>query len=594
MRVKLSGGRNPNMIQFYTIILLLTVTFINKPIMINSNEELLKLFLDYDEYNLREFPEGATYEGDHRYDDKSSDNSEASVFAHRDSLRNFLNKLKNISYSKLTEDNKLNYDLFKSELEKNLEGEKFNYHYMPLGQQHGIHIYFPQIVDIQPLNTYDEYQKYFKRLRAFEKQVKDVIDNIKKGIEKGNVPPDFIIEQTLPQMENVMNVTAENSVFYSPINKKNNLSDEEKGKVISELKTIINDVINPSYKKLYDFVKNEYLPKTRKDAGIWTLPDGKERYEYAINRNTTLKLTANEIHEIGLKEVARIREEMEKVKEQTGFKGTLEEFNNFIKTDKQFYYTDKKDLIEGYRAILSKMDSKLPDLFSILPTAKYDLKEMEEYRAKSAPQAYYYSAPLDNSRPGYFYVNTYNLPSRPKYTMTALALHEAVPGHHLQIGIAQDLKNLPKFRRDYSSTAFVEGWALYAESLGYETGMYEDIYQKYGALTFEIWRACRLVVDTGIHEKRWTREQAFEYMKKNTPNSDLDIQSEIDRYISWPGQATAYKIGELKIKELRKRAEEKLGAKFNLKEFHNNLLKNGAVPLELLEKNINDWILSQQ
>jgi uncharacterized protein (DUF885 family) len=249
--------------------------------------------------------------------------------------------------------------------------------------------------------------------------------------------------------------------------------------------------------------------------------------------------------------------------------------------------------MEGFRVILKKVDAKLPELFGRLPEAKYDLFEMEEFRAKSAPAAYYYSAPEDRSRPGYFYVNTYNLSARPIYTMTSLAMHEAVPGHHLQISIAQELKNLPKFRRDYSVTAFVEGWGLYAEYLGYETGMYDDIYQRYGALTFEIWRACRLVIDTGIHDKHWTREQAYEFMRKYTPNSDQDIQSEIDRYISWPGQALAYKLGELKIKELRKKAEDKLGDKFDIREFHDNVLKNGAIPLPLLEKNIDAWIESK-
>jgi prolyl oligopeptidase len=304
-------------------------------------------------------------------------------------------------------------------------------------------------------------------------------------------------------------------------------------------------------------------------------------------------LTAEEIHNIGIKEVERIRGEMEKLKDQIGFKGTIDEFNTFLKNDSQFYYKDKKDLMDGFRKILSKMDSKLPELFGKLPEAKYDLFEMEEFRAKSAPAAYYYSAPLDRSRPGYFYVNTYNLSARPKYTMTALALHEAVPGHHLQISIAQELRNLPKFRRELGVTAFVEGWGLYAEYLGYETEMYEDLYQKYGALTFEMWRACRLVVDTGIHEKHWSREQAYDFIKKYTPTSDHDLKSEIDRYISWPGQALAYKIGEMKIKELRKSAESRLGPQFDVKEFHDNVLKNGPLPLNLLDEKIDEWIKSK-
>ncbi len=280
--------------------------------------------------------------------------------------------------------------------------------------------------------------------------------------------------------------------------------------------------------------------------------------------------------------------------EATGFEGSRSEFFEYVRTDSQFYYSDKEELMQGFRDILKVMDTKLPDLFGILPEAPYELKEMEAYRAASAPQAYYYSAPEDRSRPGYFYVNTYNLPSRPKYTMTALALHEAVPGHHLQITIAQELEGLPWFRENLPSTAYVEGWGLYAEYLGYESDMYKDVYQRFGALTFEIWRACRLVVDVGLHHKKWTREQAVLFMLENTPNSEFDIRSEVDRYIVWPGQALAYKIGELKIKELRKTAEIQLGTNFKIREFHDKVLENGPVPLELLEQNILTWIQSKQ
>ncbi len=559
----------------------------------DANKQLLDLFDRYDNYNTVNDPEGATYDGDHRFDDQLSDLSEDANKKYYDTVRAYYKQLQALDYNALSDDNKLNYDLFKRSFDLTLEYERFNGYMMPIGQQGGIHIGFPQIVNVQPVSTYEEYQKYFKRLRAFEKQVNDVIYNMKKGMAAGLMPPAFIIEQTIPQMENVMNVDIEKSVFYSTLSKENKLSDEEKSKVSSELKEIIKNNINVNYKKLYDFVKNEYLPNCRKEAGIWSLPDGQARYKNSVKYYSTLDLTADDIHNIGLKEVERIRAEMETLKNKIGFNGTLDEFNTYLKTDPQFYYTDKNDLLEGFRVILKKMDTKLPDLFGRLPEAKYDLFEMEEYRAKSAPAAYYYSAPEDRSRPGYFYVNTYNLSGRPKYTMTALALHEAVPGHHLQISIAQELKNLPKFRRNMGVTAFVEGWGLYSEYLGYETGMYEDLYQRYGALTFEIWRACRLVVDTGIHEKRWTREQAYEFMKKNTPTSDHDIQSEIDRYISWPGQALAYKLGELKMKELRKMAEEKLGSKFNVKEFHDKLLENGAIPLPLLEKKINEWIQSK-
>lgn len=559
----------------------------------DPNEQLNMLFERYDEFNYWNNPISATYDGYHKWDDRVDDWSERAFNAYYDTIRTYDKELLSIDYKSLSSDNKLNYDLFKTSLEQILAGERFKWYYTPITQQWGIHIDFPQIVNIQPTSTFEEYQKYFKRLKGFHQMVTDIIVNIRKGIKLGLLPPDFIIEQTLPQMESIMNVEPEKSVFYSPFKKKNKLTPKEKELVSEELKDIISNSINPAYKKFYEFVKNEYLPVCRKDAGLWALPDGKERYENEIKNYTTLDLTADEIHNIGLKEVERIQGEMEKLKVQIGFKGTLDEFNTFLKTDPQFYYTDKQDLMDGFRTILSKMDSKLPDLFGRLPEAKYDLFEMEEYRAKSAPTAYYYSAPEDRSRPGYFYVNTYSLPSRPKYTMTALALHEAVPGHHLQISIAQELKNLPKFRRNLGVTAFVEGWGLYAEFLGYETGMYEDLYQRYGALTYEMWRACRLVMDTGIHEKRWTREQAYDFMKKYTANSDQDIRSEVDRYISWPGQALAYKLGEMKIKELRKMAEEKLGSRFNVKEFHDNILKNGAIPLSLLEQKINDWVASK-
>jgi uncharacterized protein (DUF885 family) len=571
-------------------ILLLFITMTQLTFSQEHDKKLWQIFDDYEEYNRVSNPEGATYDGDHRFDDRLSDNSDSANTLYYEKVRYFFTRLNEINYNTLTEDDRLNFDLFKRSLELTLEGEEFKYQYMPLGQQWGVHIGFPQIVRVQPLNTKEEYLKYFKRLRAFKNQVNDVIDNMRKGIALKLMPPDFIIEQTLPQMENIYTVPAEESIFYKPINNESTLTPEEKAELKDSLKNLVENEVYASYKKLYEFVKNEYLPNCRKVAGIWSLPDGKERYQNSVSYHTTLDMSAEEIHNLGLEEVIRIRKEMESLKNEIGFNGTLDEFNSYIKTDDKFYYTNKDDLLNGFRTILSRMDTKLPDLFGRLPEVKYDLFEMEEFRAKSAPAAYYYSAPEDRSRPGYFYVNTYNLPSRPKYTMTALALHEAVPGHHLQISIAQELKDLPKFRRDYSVTAFVEGWGLYAEYLGYETGMYEDLYQRYGALTFEIWRACRLVVDTGIHEKGWTRDEAYEFMRKNTPNSDPDIRSEIDRYISWPGQALAYKIGELKLKELRKKAERELGNKFNVKDFHDNVLRNGAIPLGLLEKKIEEWI----
>ena len=556
----------------------------------DDNDNLLKIFSEYEEYVKRNYPEGATYDGDHRYDDKVTDNSEAGILARQDSTRKFLSKLMQIHYDKLSDDNRINYDLFKRSLQEDLEFSRFNDYMMPIGQQNGIHLGAPQLVQFQPLSNAEEFNKYFTRLRSIGTSVDNDIAKMKKGMSLGIVMPSFIMEQTLPQMESIISKNPGESIFFSAMEKGKDLTPEQRESISNELKEIISQDINPAFQRLHDFVKNEYLPVCRQEAGVWSLPDGSDRYNLLVKYFTTLDLTFNDVHQTGLNEVARIEKEMSRIKDSIGFNGSVQEFNEFIKKDPNMFYTDKEDLMNGFRDILGRMDAKLPDLFGRLPKAPYDLKEMEEFRSKSAPAAYYYSAPEDRSRPGYFYVNTYDLPSRPKYTMTALALHEAVPGHHLQISIAQELKNLPKFRRDGGYTSFVEGWALYAESLGYETQMYEDLYQLYGALIFEMWRACRLVVDTGIHAKKWTREEAVAYMKKYTANSDLDIKSEVDRYIAWPGQALAYKTGEMKIKELRKKSEETLGSKFDIKEFHDTVLKNGALPLPLLEVEINRWI----
>jgi uncharacterized protein (DUF885 family) len=577
------------------IYLILLLSLIISPVFAqNSAHDMLwQLFDRHHEYNMRTYPTWATYEGDHRFDDRLSDNSLEATKIYYDSVRMFISLMEQIPYDQLTDDDKLNYDLFKNDFTNSLEAEKFHFEYMPIGQQSGIHIGFPQITNVQPLGSEEEYGKYFSRLRAFPVQVDNVIRAMRKGMEAGLMPPKFIMEQTLTQMQNIYSIEdpATSPFYKSPM--EINVPQEIKESLDTELKSIITNDINSAYVKLHGFVRDEYLPLCRTDAGIWSLPNGKELYENRIKNYTTTDMTADEVFNTGMSEVNRIKAEMEKVKNEIGYTGTLAEFNEFLKTDPQFYFTDKEELMQGYRDILKNMDTKLPGLFGTLPQAPYDIKEIEEFRAKSAPAAYYYSAPEDRSRPGYFYVNTYDLSARPNYTMTALALHEAVPGHHLQITISQELENLPKFRQGGGETVFVEGWGLYAEHLGYESGMYEDLYQKYGALTFEMWRACRLVVDAGMHSKQWSREQAYEFLTENTPGSDLDMASEIDRYISWPGQALAYKIGELKLKELRKKSEDRLGSNFDVREFHDVVLRNGALPIKLLEKMVEEWLKSK-
>jgi len=557
---------------------------------ISSTVKLNELFTEYDEYLYRTNPEWATYDGDHRYDDKLADLSDEGIRADYDQYRNFLVRLGKLDYSSLSASDKLNFDIFKRHLVTEVEGEKYNLHFIPLNQVWGVHIDFPQIIETQPASNYEDFEKYFSRLRGFSKQTEDVIECMRKGIDTGLVMPDFLMTQTLHQIESIIDVTVHESVFYTPLRKAANLKTEEREKLSHELEVLISNHVNKAYGNLLDFVEDTYIPHCRKQAGISSVPGGNEIYSYTIKKFTTLDLDPKVIHEIGLSEVERIEKEMVNVMKETGFAGSLDEFSLFIRTDKQFHYERKEELMEGFRIILDTVYSKLPDLFNVMPGVKCGLKEIESYRSKSAPAAYYYAAPKDRSRNGYFYVNTYDLPSRLKHSMTALTLHESVPGHHMQIAIGQEIDGLPNFRRNIGFTAFTEGWALYAESLGYECGMYDDPYQKYGALTQEIWRACRLVVDTGIHSKGWTREKAVDFMLLHVPDSEHDIRAEVDRYIAWPGQALAYKIGELKIKELRKKAEASLNSKFDLRSFNDNLIRNGAVPMDVLERIVNDWI----
>ena len=556
--------------------------------------QLELLFEDYHNYCMRNYPTWATYEGDHRFDDRITDMRPEAFAARNDYARAFLKVALSIDTAGLSADDLLNRSLFIREMEDGLESAAFHGEYQPFSQQNGPHIDFPQIVEVQPLSSPSDYPAYLKRLKAFPAQLDQCIQLARLGIASGQVPPRFMMEQVSRQCQTMADYTMETSPFSRPLREMEEELGQAYDSLHHQLLTVIEEQISPAYGRLASFIEQEYLPACREIPGVSALPDGAARYAYSVKHHTTLGISPDEVFAIGEQEVATLKAQMEALVQEIGFEGDLPAFVAKLRSDPQFYYTDKEEMMVEYRAILDKVDQALPTLFGRLPKAPYALKEIEEYRAANAPQAYYYSAPDDGSRPGYFYVNTSNLSARPKYTMTSLALHEAVPGHHLQIAIAQELEGLPWFRRGISSTAFVEGWGLYAESLGYEMGLYEDPYQHFGALTFGMWRACRLVVDVGLHYKGWTREQAVQYMMANTPNSEADIRSEVDRYIAWPGQALAYKIGERKILELRKEATESLGASFNLQNFHDQLLEEGPLPLPLLEHRIRAWIKGQQ
>src|SRR6185369_15095868 len=418
---------------------------------------------------------------------------------------------------------------------------------------------------------------------------------MKRGVETKWVPPAVPLRAVPGQIEGQITQDPTKSPLFDPFTHfPSEVGAADRAKLIESGKKAISESLMPGLKRLAAFFKETYIPACRQDIAASLLPDGPAFYQYSIRRHTTTGLTAKEIHETGKREVARIRKEMESIVKQVGFKGSFDAFLTFLRTDSRFYYNRPEDLVAGYSYIAKVADGKLPELFAELPRTPYGVRVIPDYEAPAQTTAYYHPGAADGSRAGLYMLNTYKLNTRPKYEMEALTLHESVPGHHLQISRAQELKGLPDFRRNAGYTAYVEGWGLYAESLGPEMGFYTDPYSKFGQLTYEMWRACRLVVDTGMHSFGWSRQQAIDFMKENTAKTENDIIVEIDRYIVWPGQALAYKLGELKIKELRAKAKRELGERFDVRTFHNAVLDDGPLPLDVLESRISEWIAQQK
>ena len=403
--------------------------------------------------------------------------------------------------------------------------------------------------------------------------------------------PRVLMEKVVPQFDALIAAKAEDSQFWGPITAMPaDFPAADKERLSAAYRELIEQQLMPAIKKQRDFIANEYLPATRDTVGLDSLPDGKAWYAFNAKQSTTTAQTPEQIHEIGLKEVARIHAEIQTVMTEVGFKGSLQEFFTFMQKDKQFEFKSEPELLEHYRGLEAKINANVPKLFSLTPKAGFEIRPIEAFRAKSAAGGEYMQPSEDGSRPGIFYVNTYDLPTRKTWDAEDLFLHEAIPGHHFQLALQQELKGVPAFRRFGGETAFIEGWGLYAESLGKDLGVYTDPYSYFGRLQGELWRAVRLVVDTGLHSKGWTRQQVLDYMFANSSVSEPDAVAEAERYIAWPGQALAYKTGELKIQELRKRAQDKLGAKFDIREFHAEVLKDGSVPLDVLDEKLNAWI----
>ncbi len=559
---------------------------------LDSNKRLEQIFKDEWEWGLREFPTAATYVGDPRFDDRWPDYS-ASAMERRDQhQRELYARLQKFDRTKLSTANKLNYDLFLLDARQSVEGMKFPDELTPINQMGGVHQDVADTLGSMPRQTVRDYQNMIARLRGVDVYVEQVIALMKKGVAAGVTPPRI----TLRDVGGLINNHIVTDPLQSPLYKlaftrmPASMAPADADRLQKEAASVIGSVVVPAYRKLHTYFVEEYEPHSRAGIALTELPDGKEWYAHRVKVMTTTDLTPDAIHEIGLSEVQRIRAGMELIKTSTGFKGTLGDFFTFLRTDPQFFFTEKEALLMTYRDIAKRIDPELPRLFGTLPRLPYGVIPVPEYSEKTQTTAYYYQGSPAAGRPGYYYANTYNLSSRPKWEMEALTVHEAVPGHHLQISLAQELTDVPDFRRFGGYTAFIEGWGLYSESLGPELGLYKDPYSKFGQLTYEMWRAVRLVVDTGMHAKGWSRDKAIEYFKANAPKSEHDITVEIDRYIVWPGQALAYKLGQLKISELRRFAESELGQRFDIRKFHDAVLLAGPLPLTLLDQRVRSWV----
>jgi len=552
--------------------------------------QLKHLYDDYWEFILKEYPLSATYLGDHRYDGSLEDGSEDAFHRRVDQYKKYLDALKSIRKPSAKPE-LLSYELFERELEDNLEAAKFRPYLTPMTQQSGLQIDIPELVTYHPFRSLSDFENFSSRLQAFPKLVGQVIQSMRSGIAARIVLARVTAERIIPQLEANAVQDPKKLELYKAVEKiPSGMGSADGLRTRNSIEEAIRQMVIPAFEKLLVFFKEEYLPACRADAGIWSLPDGTERYAYTVKHYTTTNVSPNEIHDLGLKELSRIHSEMRAIVSRIGFVGSLQEFISSLRKDRSYYNTTASELLTGFKKILEQMDEKLPLLFGRLPKAKYGFREIESFRAEAAPDAYYYRPPEDGSRPAYFYVNTFRPEQRPKYTMEVLAYHEAVPGHHLQLAIQQELTDLPKFRRYGGYTAFIEGWGLYSEELPKLVGFYKDALSDFGRLSFDAWRAARLVVDTGIHHKRWTRERSIQFFVENTALSELNIASEVDRYIAWPGQALAYKIGQLKISALRSSAEKTLGPRFDIRRFHDELLGDGALSLDVLENKMQGWI----
>tara|TARA_B100000941_G_scaffold109340_1_gene76608 strand:+ start:2477 stop:4276 length:1800 start_codon:yes stop_codon:yes gene_type:complete len=559
------------------------------PLEVDENKKFSD-FLEADwEKTLTNNPLFASYTGDKRFNDKINPNTIDQFEKDRLSDLESLKKLNSIDSDKLNPDNKLNYNLKKFDIESDLNLSQFPIYYLRLNQRGGIQSFY-ETGNRLVYQSKKDYYDWLSRLNQFSENILNFLEINKQGLQNGYTQPKLVTQGVISQIDAIINSDINSNPYLKVFIDADEtlLSQNEKLELINDAKELIINKINPAYIKLNNFLKNDYLVNSRDTIGIKDIPDGKKYYEQLAKHYTTTDLTPDEIHDIGLREIQRIRAEMEEIIDSVNWDGNFESFLNYLRTSPRFYYDNPDDLFDAYLIMSKTIDPLLPKLFNVFPRAPYGVIPIPAESAPFTTTAYYNSP--SPGRPGYFYANLYKPDSRPKYEIPVLTVHEAVPGHHFQISLAQELENVPTFRKYQGITAFVEGWGLYSEELGEYINLYDDPYDKFGQLTYDMWRAIRLVVDTGMHYKDWTREDAINLFIENSAKSILDIENEVDRYIAWPGQALAYKIGQLKILELRSKAEKELGEKYDIKDFHDEVLKRGSLPLDLLEYYIDEWI----
>lgn len=569
-------------------------SFEDHEISIQATKQLSNLFESFFDEMQEMSPEFATYVGStKKFNDQWTDHSEEAYLKRYEIVKGYYQQLLDINVTDF--DDLLNYELFKTDLKNALDGFEFEIHYMPLDQLGGIPFDVESILTMMPTSTTQDYEDILSRLSKVPVLIDQTLVLLKKGVEKEITPPQAVLLKLPALIERMITENPKNSVFFQSFSSfPDTISPDIQEQIAEKASQMIVEEIYPAYRELLTYLKNDYLPSCRQTIGASDLPNGAAYYDYRIRTHTTTELSPLEIHQMGLKEVERVNKEMQQILDEIEFPGTMSDYFEFLHNDPQFYYSEPEDLINGYKAITSYIDGQLPLLFNRMPLLPYEVVPIPAFAAEGQVGAYYMRGSLATGRPGRFFANTHDLGSRPKWQMESLALHEAVPGHHFQISIAQEIEGLPEFRKYNGYTAYIEGWGLYSESLGKELGLYRSPENRFGRHIEEIWRAARLVLDTGIHALGWTREEAITYMREKTGMGEREAITEVDRYIVWPGQALAYKVGEISIQRWRQEAQEALGDSFDIRAFHDMLLGQGALPLDVCEKMVYSWIESQK